>query len=184
MESIVFNQEELLNALAEGCKSICLCDNDYRLSAAADTSFIAIGRVTATVSESCAECERINMRFLNFTPKYLNQALISVPLKHSGISSAGSSSFVTSAGSFSTSYRMSGSYAFAGSYRFLTSYATSYTTSYQFASSFRTSFRIASSFKSSFASSFAGKIGSARNAGSFKESGGYLPVFGYGINLI
>lgn len=188
MEIIVFNQNELSDALAAGCKSICLCDNDYRLDAAADTSFIAIGKVTAVVSISRAECERINMQFLNFEPKYLNQMPIFVPLKHSGAVNSGS--FATSGGSFSSSYRMTGSYTLAGSYRLLTSYAASYTTSYRFASSysyvssfatsFRTSFRLSSSFKGS----FAGRTGSAKVSGSAETNSGYIPVFGYGINLI
>ena len=88
-------------------------------------------------------------------------------------------------GSFLTSHRLSGSYVFSGSYRFLTSYAASYSTSYRYASSFTTSFgtsfKLSSSFKGSFASSFADRTGSAR-ADYVKD--GYIPVFGYGINLI
>ena len=180
MEIIVFNQEELSDALAAGCKSICLCDNDYRLSAAADTSFLAIGKVTAVVSTGRAECERLNMRFLNFEPKYLNQAPVVVPLKYSGVVNTGS--FASS--SFASSYRVSGSYTLAGSYRLVTSYAASYTTSYRFASSYNTSF--ASSFVTSFrpSSSFKGngRTGSAKISKS--ADNGYIPVFGYGIDLI
>ena len=172
MEIIVFKQEELVNALAAGCKSICLCDNNYRLPAAADTSFFAIGNVTAEVLADSATCERINMRFVNFTPKYINGVPVSVPLKYSGAVNKGS--FVTSGGSFLSSYRMS------GSYQLLTSYTTSYTTSYRssygyvssFASSFSTSFRPTSSFKGSFAL--------PRN----DNNDGIIAVFGYGINLI
>ena len=190
MEIIVFNQEELSDALAAGYKSICLCDNDYRLSASADTSFLAIGRVTASVPVNRAECARINMRFLNFEPEYLGLATAFIPLKYSGALNSGS--FISSGGSFSTSYRMSGSYTLAGSYRlsgsysFLTSYVTSYTTSYRFASSY--------GYVSSFATSFASSFGTSfRPASSFKSSfarqenhgsDGVVAVFGYGINLI
>ena len=194
MESIVFNQEELSAAISSGCKAICLCDNNYRIDALENTSFLAIGNVTASVSLSRAECEQLNMQFLNFTPQYLNKTHAFVPLKHSGAVNVGGGSFATSGGSFSSSYRLSGSYALAGSYRFMTSYASSYTTSYRFASSYRyvssfassfgTSFKLSSSFRSSFASSFADKIGSARAAGNMESDGGYIPVFGYGINLI
>ena len=181
MESIVFNQKELSDALSAGCKSICLCDNNYSIPVFADVSFLSIGKVKARVLASRAECEQMNMRFLNFTPKYLKTHAF-VPLKYSGAADAGS--FATSGGSFSSSYRLSGSYSLLTSYTTSYRFASSYRYVSSFTSSFGTSFRLYSSFKSSFASSFAGKIGSARAAGNTESNGGYIPVFGYGINLI
>ncbi len=207
MECIVFNQSELDKAIASGCRSICLCDGDYRLDICENASYLAIGTVTAAVPAARAECEAVNMRFLNFEPDFSggsNRAF--VPLKFSGLSNSGpgsrssvfggsfSSSYrlssgyrAASGGSFASSYRLygsyftRGSYYIGGSYRLRTSFSSSYTASYRLASSYAYSFSFLSSFKSSFKRRPHIPSSAPRRADNAPE---YITVFGYGIDLI
>lgn len=71
MERIVFDNNELKKAIADGVCEIYLCDNDFLLPDIKNTAFTIIGDVNVKASSE-AKCKECGMVFRNFIPRFLN----------------------------------------------------------------------------------------------------------------
>lgn len=111
-DTIVFNQNELDNALKSGISSIALCDNDFILPFSPNISYTTIGSVNAIIDMT----------------------------KEDFYTSSASSYFLSSY--FMTSYRYRYEYEYSTGTSFSSSYATSYSASYadSYVSSYQTSY--------------------------------------------
>lgn len=163
MDRIVFDQAELDNTITKH-STIALCDNHYDISPSEDTSYVAIGEVSAVVRCSAIEALSMGMVFIGFTPVFSDKKEVKEEKKR----------YISAVTSFASS--------FAGS--FSTSFATSFTTS------FSTSFSAMHEYEYEFATSFSGsfKNVSSFNTGSMravkKQVVREVAVNGYGLNLI
>ena len=165
MDTIVFCQEELDNAVLQGCGHIGLCDGKFSLGTQGGIRYTAIGRVNA--SEFAAADTPVHM---------LMPCPVRPPSSYSS-SFHGSFSMVL-ATSFSGSFSMMFVTSFSGSFsmRFVTSFSGSFSGSFRRGQSFRLS---GGSFLTSFRTSFKARC-LVREKRIVKE----ISVNGYGLNLI
>lgn len=69
IDDIVFNQQQLDNAVKKGCKNICICDNSFNLPSADEMSYMAIGSVRAVIRLD--RDKRYSINFEGFQPEII-----------------------------------------------------------------------------------------------------------------
>lgn len=185
MDTIVFCQEELDNAVLQGCGHIGLCDGKFSLGTQGGIRYTAIGRVNASIPITKEEAHKRSVIFEGFLPEFAAadtpvRMLMPCPVRPpSSYSSSFHGSFsMVLATSFSGSFSMMFVTSFSGSFsmRFVTSFSGSFSGSFRRGQSFRLS---GSSFLTSFRTSFKARY-LVREKRIVKE----ISVNGYGLNLI
>lgn len=185
MDTIVFCQEELDNAVLQGCGHIGLCDGKFSLGTQGGIRYTAIGRVNASIPITKEEAHKRSVIFEGFLPEFAAadtpvHMLMPCPVRppssySSSFHGSFSMAFVTS---FSGSFSMMFVTSFSGSFsmRFVTSFSGSFSGSFRRGQPFRLS---GGSFLTSFRTSFKARY-LAREKRIVKE----ISVNGYGLNLI
>lgn len=114
MERIVFDNNELKKAIADGVCEIYLCDNDFLLPDIKNTAFTIIGDVNVKASSE-AKCKECGMVFRNFIPQFLNDKNSEFKLikSQNNCDDLSISSFVSS---YKSSYKSSYRASYNGSY--------------------------------------------------------------------
>lgn len=202
-ERIVYGQQDLLDAINDGIRSITLCAGIYKIPIAPGVIFDRLGPVAVSVDGTRAEADAQGMVFREIYPEYKSGYAIDSQEPLYTVGAVSSGSYGSYAGSFAGSYR--GSYA--GSFGSFAGFGGSFAGSLSWYTGMGGSFRYGSfgfgsfaygSFSGSFASINAGSFG-----GSFTGSGGSLAgsgmsgslaaspgggmpdmILGYGIDLI
>ena len=67
---IVFNQKELDRAVKNGERSVCLCDNKFKLPYTYGMTYYATGDVAAKIQMTQNQAIQNNVVFYNFIPKF------------------------------------------------------------------------------------------------------------------
>ena len=70
MDTIVFCQEELDNAVLQGCGHIGLCDGKFSLGTQGGIRYTAIGRVNASIPITKEEAHKRSVIFEGFLPEF------------------------------------------------------------------------------------------------------------------
>ena len=176
---IVYKQDELEAAFADGVKKITLCAGVFNIPMAANVCFDRIGPVKVGVQCTRMEADAAGMRFEGIYPDYRHsyaaESRASMAVV-AAFSSGSGGSFVTSgSGSYGSGTYGSGSFGSGANY---------YEYEFEFehgsfargsrTGSMGTSFSLSGSFKC------AGSINTAAQT----DERGIMRVYGYGINLI
>lgn len=175
MDIIVFDQNELENAVKNDITSIGLCDNTFILPSIGSITYTAIGNVDAEINVTEENFYKLNIICIGFTPAFsqinIPMAIESPLLPSSSYASSYATSYLLSS-YFITSYSYRYEYEFAASTSYITSYTTSYTTSY------------ITSYASSYNTSFLSLLPSFKEPSQNEYAETCIMVNGYGINLI
>ncbi|MCI8403920.1 MAG: hypothetical protein HFE49_03365 [Clostridia bacterium] len=181
---IVYTQKELENALENKYTSIALCDNTFIIPPRGGISYISIGNVSVSAGMTKEDYNKLSIHCVGFTPVFRDEntdkACLPIPAASAQVSSYMLSSYFFS--SFVTSYMYKYKGSFITSYLYRTSFVTSYLYEYEYANSFSNSYTV--SFTSSFAASFVSSFLLSMPDFKETETTQYVPVNGYGINLI
>lgn len=154
IDDIVFNQQQLDNAVEKGLKNICLCDNSFNLPSVNGMTYMAIGDVRAVIhldkDKSC------NIKFEGFQPTVVyTGGYTGITEQKMNYGSFGSGSYTRYVGSYVNDNNNNNNAGSANSYT--ASYRTSYNTSY---------------------------ISSGRFCGKYDVNDDVFYANGYGLNLI